>query len=290
MSVRIGAVLPLFSLAVQRLVFSHLYTTMGLLGIFIAGRGIGIPIIHVLPVFAITITTTGIYLLNDVFDLEIDKIIHPERAMPRGTVNVRHASIVAVLLLTGGPLVAFSFNTVSGVLVAMIALVGVAYSVPPLRLRRFPVVPNGMIGLMVFLSFLAGTSFWHGPITGKLVFGGLLLWALVLLKSMEKDLGEEEGDAVGGVKTLPVILGGERAIKITAAMGLSSFIFPILFVLLFDLHWILVVAIVLFFIPEAYIFRGFCGTPGTATSKPSHVRLFMIFVAIQISLLVGALL
>jgi len=289
-SVRIGYLAPILSLAIQRFLYSHMYTTMGLLGLFIAARGMhGLNINHVLPIVSITITTTGLYVLNDVFDIEIDRISHPERALPQGRVSVPQALITAILLLAIGPVIAIWVSLTSGLLVGMIALCGIAYSVPPIRLRRFPVVPNGVIGFMVVLSFLAGASFW-GRITGKLAFGGLLLWALFLFHSPEKDLDQEEGDAVGGVKTLPVILGRQRAIKITSAMGLSAFVFPILFVLLFDLHLILVAAMVLLFLAEAYELRRFSLAPDPAAGRVWYLGLFGVFVVLQVLLLIGALL
>jgi len=170
----------------------------------------------------------------------------------------------------------------------MIGLWGVLYSVPPVRLRRFPVVPNGVIGFMVLLSFLAGVSF-TAEVTGKTVFGGLLLWALFLLHSLEKDLGQEEGDAANGVQTLPVILGSDTATKVTSALGLSAFIFPAIFVFVFDLHWVLYLILGALLLLEAFFLRRLYYSQGTSASGTWYLRIFGVFVALQLVLLAGAL-
>lgn len=285
-----AALFPLASLAVERLKYSHMYTTMGLLGVFLAARGGSLPAIRVLPVIVITITTTGLYMLNDVFDIEIDKVSHPERALPRGLVSAGQTTVAAVLLMCVGTILAFSFSITSGGLVALIMLFGVLYSAPPVRLRRFPVLPSAIIGFFVFLSFLAGASFWQGAITGKLVFGALLLWAMFLCASTAKDLGDIQGDNVDGVKSLPLILGFEGAFRVTAAVVSTAFLFPALFLLLFDLSLAFLAPIVLFFLLEIHCLMKMYQTRLTPEMHMWWERGFGPFVGVQISLMLAALL
>lgn len=245
---------------------------------------------HVLAVLSVTITTTGLYLINDVFDLEIDKISHPERALPQGLVSTSQASAAAVLMMVCGITFAFWINPTSGFLVATIALFGILYSVPPVRLRKFPVVPSAIIGLFVFLSFLSGTFFWYGPITGKLVFGGLWLWAMFLCCSMAKDLGDIEGDKVDGVQSLPLIVNEELAFKITSTIVCSAFLFPIIFILLFGLHLAFIAPILVFLVLEAYCQTKMYRTRGTTKFVRWFELGFLQFVGTQITLMVGAFL
>jgi len=285
----VSSVAALSSLALDRFKYSHMYTTMGLLGVLIAARGTSLPVANLVCVVSITIATTGLYILNDVFDLEIDRVVHPERALPRGLLSVRQAALAAIVLMVIGPAVSFYVDLRSGVLVATVAVLGVLYSAPPVRLRRFPVIPSVIIGLFVLLSFLAGAMFSHRPLTGKLVFGALLLWALFLCCSMAKDLGQEEGDAVDGVRTLPLILGSDRAFILTSAIVCSSFVFAILFILLFDLHWILVGVTIMLMFLEAFSLRRFWRARRTMDAPKWYQRSFMVFVVLQLCLVGGAL-
>jgi len=279
----------LSSLALDRLKFSHMYTTMGIVGIFIAARGAGLPISHILPVLTITITTTGLYILNDVFDLEIDRISHPERALPRGLISTRQATAAAVLLMAMGSAVAFWVNTTSGLFVGVIAIFGILYSAPPVRLRRFPVIPNAIIGLFVFLSFMAGTTFWGSQVTGELVLGGLLLWATFLCASNAKDLSDLEGDEGQGVKTLPLIFGEDQGFIITSMIVYSAFVFPIIFIILFDLNLIFIAPIIAFMLLEVYCLRRFWRIRETDEGMKWFGIGFAQFVAVQITLMIAAL-
>jgi len=282
------ALFPLASLAVERLKYSHMYTTMGLLGVLIAARGGSLPVLHVLPVLLITVTTTGLYMLNDVFDIEIDRVSHPERALPRGAVSAKVATVAALLLMCVGTILAFSVGVASGGLIAVIVLFGILYSAPPVRLRRFPVIPSAIIGLFVFLSFLAGTSFWQGTITGKLAFGALLLWAMFLCASTAKDLGDIQGDKVDGVKSLPLVFGLEGGFAVTAIVVCTAFIFPIIFLLLFDLNLAVLAPIVLFFLLEVHCLRKMHETRLTPEMHVWWERGFAPFVAVQAVLMLAA--
>lgn len=284
-----SSVLPLASLAVERLKYSHMYTTMGILGILIAARGGKLPVVHILPVISITITTTGLYMLNDVFDLEIDRVSHPERALPRGTVGVRQTTFTALLLMALGTILAFSFSVTSGILVALIMVFGVLYSAPPVRLRRFPIVPSAIIGFFVFLSFLAGISFREATLTGKLAFGAFLLWAMFLCASTAKDLADVQGDKVDRVRSLPLILGFERAFKVTSVVVCTGFVFPVLFLLLFGLNVGFLTLILLFLFVEVYCLRKMYQTRFAPEMHLWWERGFGPFVGVQLTLMVAAL-
>ena len=303
-SVRFGSVKPIFNLALERLLPSHMYSMMGILGVFIASRGLGLEIYDILPVLTITFSAMGLYVINDVFDLEIDKVSHPERSLPQGKVTIRQALIFGILLLIAGPVFALIINPAAGLLVGMITVIGVLYSVPPVRLRKYPVIPSVMIGFMVLFSFVAGAAF-KVPITGKILFGGLVLWAFFALHSPIKDIDQEEGDKVGGVMTLPVLLGNEMALKVTVVFGLSSIVFPILFIVLFDLHWIFILAIIMLYIADGYSLLRYAKsrndpspesrqintdqTIDRLTFNPWLVKVFGCFLGMQITLVIASL-
>jgi geranylgeranylglycerol-phosphate geranylgeranyltransferase len=254
---------------------------------------------NILPVFTITLSAIGIYLINDVFDLDIDKVSHPGRALPQGRVTVRQALIVGISLMLAGPVVAFVIDPVAGLMVGMFTVTGILYSVPPIRLRKYPILPNTLIGVLIMFAFIAGATF-RLPLSGKIVFGGLLLWAFFSFQSFLKDLEQAEGDAVGGVKTLPVLFGPERALRISAVVALSTAIFPIIFIVLFGLHWIFLVAIVILYILEGYSLHRYQvsissgevvnNEKGTLPlDHPWLIRVMLSFFGMHITLVVATL-
>ena len=84
-----------------------------------------------LPLVAASILIyAGGIVLNDVFDVEIDRAERPDRPLPSGRVPYRLAATLGGLALTGGPLVALlSGSLVSGVVAGLLALCVLLYDV-----------------------------------------------------------------------------------------------------------------------------------------------------------------
>lgn len=73
-------------------------------------------------VFASVFLYAGGVVLNDVFDLELDKVERPERPIPNGTISLKEASLFGAILLSIGILLAFSTNLYSGLIAFTLAL------------------------------------------------------------------------------------------------------------------------------------------------------------------------
>jgi 4-hydroxybenzoate polyprenyltransferase len=301
---RLGSVVSVINMAFERIIPIHMYSSMGLLGLLVASRGLGISYPELLPILTVTLSTMGLYVINDVFDFEIDKISHPERSLPQGKVTINQATILGITLLIAGPVIAVMINPVSGLMVGVISVLGITYSVPPIRLRRFPVIPNMMIGLGVFFAFIAGAAF-KVPVTGRIVFGALLVFAYFSFQSLIKDLDEGEGDSVGGVMSLPVLFGVDMALKISGVIALSTVIFPVLFIIIFDLNPVFILGIAFLYIVEGYCLYQFAKSlksPDTEQRleldnktldrpllNPWLMRFMICFICIQVILLIASL-
>lgn len=77
------------------------------------------------------LSTFGLYgggvVMNDVFDAELDAEERPERAIPSGRLSRSGASILGILLLTGGIIAAIQVNYVAGILALFIAVSALIY-------------------------------------------------------------------------------------------------------------------------------------------------------------------
>jgi chlorophyll synthase len=151
--------------------------------------------------------------VNDWFDRHVDAINEPQRPIPSGRMPGRWGFYVAigwtvVSLLVGSVLGPWGFAaTVLGVLLAW------AYSAPPLRLKQ-----NGWWGPLA-----CGLSYESLPwITGAAVLSGMapdprvvliaVLYGLAAHGIMTiNDFKAIEGDRRFGVRSLPVMLGPDRA-------------------------------------------------------------------------------
>ena len=159
--------------------------------------------------------------VNQITDIEIDRVNKPHLPLAAGELSVDAAwRIVAVCVvvpvvlgLTQGPL------ETSAVVVAL--AVGAAYSLPPMRLKRFPVVASLCISGVRAVAVNVGM---YGHFS--LAFGGRLelpasVWALTLFVlpfsfaiAVLKDVPDREGDRRFSIATFTVRLGPRRAARL----------------------------------------------------------------------------
>lgn len=171
-----------------------------------------------LAALAVNVFIVGI---NQLTDIEIDRINKPFLPLASGELTLAHGRLIVaaagvlpvVLALTQGPIE----------LVAVLAAlaIGAAYSLPPLRLKRFPalaaasisVVRAFVVNLGVYLHFSGGETV--APAVWALTFFVLpFAFAIAVLK----DVPDAEGDRRFAIRTFTVRLGGRAAF----AMGMAA--------------------------------------------------------------------
>lgn len=115
------------------------------------------------------------------------------------------------------------------------------YSMPPLRLRRFPLIPSFLIGVACLATVLAGFFFIsvHKEI---FIFPPLLSMGIIIMVTLAinfKDIKDIEGDKANGIITLPILFG-KRGVRVVACLfALSILLAP--FFLSFWLLYIIAV-------------------------------------------------
>ena len=165
--------------------------------------------------------------LNQIYDLEIDRVNKPRRPLPSGRVSIAEAwlftALAYAIALTLAWLVAPGGRRECFWIVVAATLMTFVYSMPPFRTKRLGIwanvtiaIPRGVLLKVAGWSAVktvAGIEPWF--IGG--IFGLFLLGA-----STTKDFADMEGDARGGCRTLPIIYGVRRA----AWMISPSFVVP----------------------------------------------------------------
>ena len=173
----------------------------------------------------------GSNALNQIYDLEIDRVNKGKRPLPSGRMTIREAwaftivayaatLILAWLVAPGGRHECFW-------IVAIAIVATYVYSVPPLRTKQYGMwanitiaIPRGVLLKVAGWSSvktIAGLEPWF---IGS-IFGLFLLGA-----STTKDFADMEGDARGGCRTLPLLYGVRRA----AWMISPSFVLPFMLI------------------------------------------------------------
>lgn len=187
---------------------------------------IQIMVLGFLSVFLISATSL---ILNDYFDLETDIINAPERPLPAGFVTKREvlllSGVVTALGFTASYLLGFQ-----ALLVAILAwVVGFLYN---WRYKKTGLWGNLMVSFSVGMTFIFGGIAVGRPLDQAVWFFGGLALLINLGEEIAADAMDVEGDREAGSHSLPVLLGREKALKISHAIFLfvvAVSILPFLF-------------------------------------------------------------
>jgi 4-hydroxybenzoate polyprenyltransferase len=169
--------------------------------------------------------------LNQIYDLEIDRVNKGKRPLPSKRLTIREAWIftnvtyvitlvLAWLVAPGGRHECFWI-----VLVAMIATY--IYSMPPLRTKKRGIWANVTIAIpRGVLLKVAGWSAVKTVVGVEPWYIGMVFGLFLLGASTTKDFADMAGDKLGGCRTLPIVYGVKRA----AWMISPSFVLPFLLI------------------------------------------------------------
>lgn len=172
-------------------------------------------------------------ILNQLYDLENDKINKPSRPLPAGQVTARETVILFVILYALSLLAAWFVTPLTGggimtrecfLIVVVAAIITYIYSAPPLRTKRWGwaaqftiAVPRGMLLKVCGWSCVAGVFADLEP-----WYIGAVFFLFLLGAAATKDFADMAGDEAAGCITLPIRYG----VKSAAYQISPFFIFP----------------------------------------------------------------
>ena len=154
--------------------------------------------------------------VNDWFDRHVDAINEPDRPIPSGRIPGRWGLWLAI----GWTLLSAAVAAMLGPVVLAAALVGLAlawaYSAPPFRLKQ-----NGWFGNAAVAACYEGLPWFTGAavMTGALPSAPIIILAALYSVGAHgimtlNDFKSVTGDLRMGIRSLPAILGVERAARL----------------------------------------------------------------------------
>jgi 4-hydroxybenzoate polyprenyltransferase len=169
------------------------------------------------------VMNAGSNALNQIYDLEIDRINKPARPLPSGRLSLSRAWGFTWLTFAAGLVMAWIVNYQCLAMAAAAALLTACYSVPPARTKRWGLLANFTVAIpRGFLLPVAGWSAVKTVASAEPWLLSLPLGLFIFGASSTKDFSDIPGDRAGGCKTLPVRYG----IRATALIIAPFFVFP----------------------------------------------------------------
>jgi homogentisate phytyltransferase/homogentisate geranylgeranyltransferase len=168
--------------------------------------------------------------LNQVIDVELDKINKPDLPIASGKLNIQTAKrivVVAGIIALGA---AALLHWVLLLLIVVILLLGIAYSLPPIQLKQHHLpaalsitIVRGVlvnIGMALHFSGMLEGSFKIEPVIYPLT---IFISAFSLAIAWYKDLPDRAGDAHFGYRTFPLLYSPKIALYLGAVFVMAAY-------------------------------------------------------------------
>jgi len=169
--------------------------------------------------------------LNQIYDLEIDRINKPKRPLPSGRLSSREAWTFTLATYVVALALAWFVEPAGRHecfwIVVVATVITVLYSAPPFRTKRLGIWANVTIAIpRGVLLKVAGWSAVKTIVGTEPWFIGAIFGLFLLGASTTKDFADMEGDARGGCRTLPIMYGVRRAAWLIS----PSFVVPFIMI------------------------------------------------------------
>jgi geranylgeranylglycerol-phosphate geranylgeranyltransferase len=152
------------------------------------------------------LTVSAGNVINDYFDINIDKINRPHRILPKGELTLKEALGFYIFL--------FLVSLLLSIFISLIALLEVFFASALLFLYSYKIKKIPLLGNFV-VAFLTGFAFIYGGMAVDNSKAAIIpaLFALLInfIREIVKDMEDIEGDKQQGINSYPAIRGFKKA-------------------------------------------------------------------------------
>jgi len=170
-------------------------------------------------------------VINDYYDIEIDKINRPERPIPRGSISLKQAKILWIAVALIGIIIAilhsilFNIGYLNVILAVFFAFMGWLYAAWG---KKSGFIGNIIVSVSFSIGLVYGAVLNNSNVPPYIYFFFLTSFFLLLSREVIKGCEDIEGDKNEGVKTLAIRIGIKRATIFSLICALLAIIFFIL--------------------------------------------------------------
>ncbi len=144
-------------------------------------------------------------IINDYYDIEIDKINRPYRVLPSNKISIRAALNLYLTLLFLSVIISFQINFDAFIIVVITQAILFLYSY---KLKRIILIGN------ITVSFLTGLAFIFGGVAVNnyktAIIPAVFAFLINLIRELIKDIEDIPGDNKLGITTLPLKIGIQK--------------------------------------------------------------------------------
>jgi geranylgeranylglycerol-phosphate geranylgeranyltransferase len=157
--------------------------------------------------------TAAANAINDVYDLEIDRINRPYRPLPSGVITPKGAIVYSTAFFLLGVLSSAFINMWTLIIALIFSVLLFVYSA---KFKRQPVIGNFTVSLATAFAFLyGGIAVGH---VENAIFPAIFAFLMHFGREIIKDIEDVEGDRSNNAQTLPIRYGLRAAKKVVTIL------------------------------------------------------------------------
>ena len=180
-------------------------------------------VLHTLPTLFIGFMgfLTGFFIsgaamiTNDYFDIEVDRINHPQRPLPSGKISKNELRSITVLFTTAGFITAGLLGLVTLIFAIIVWFIAISYN---WRFKEYGLLGNIMVGISVASFFIFGGASVGGLTNGLIWIFSFLAFIFDLGEEIAADAMDMVGDKERSAKTLALLHGKQYALLISVSL------------------------------------------------------------------------
>ena len=184
-------------------------------------------------------------MINDIYDVEIDKLSHKDRPLASGSISVEKYRKIAITFAFASILLSLFLGHIPVLLMISFIGLGIAYSVPPLRIRN-RIFATTIIGAGSFIAYMLG---YYSPSLGIFDYSGIgldtpsfvlmstealligaLIFTLLSISPFINAYKDYDGDKAAGVKNPLTRLEKDKAKQFVTILIPILFLSPLLLI------------------------------------------------------------
>jgi len=175
-----------------------------------------------LAALSASLTLSAGNIINDIKDIEADKVNHPERPLVAGNITIKQAKTEYVLLTLIALLLSVFINPPALVIAIAATVLLFLYSN---NLKNIPILNNLIVSILTGLVFIYGGVAVNNP--SAAIVPAIFAFLINLIREVVKDIQDVEGDVKQGVITFPGKFGFSSSKLLVAELTIILILFTL---------------------------------------------------------------
>jgi homogentisate phytyltransferase / homogentisate geranylgeranyltransferase len=223
--------------------------------------------------------------LNQIIDVELDKINKPSLPLAQGTMLIPTAKKIIVIALLLSIAAAFAASYILGILIIFISIIGYLYSVPPIQLKKHHLpaaisitLVRGIlvnVGMFVHFRYTIFNTAITQSLPAFLMPLTLFIAAFSVAIAWFKDLPDTKGDALYQFKTISVLYSRKLALVGGSVLVILAYLYCMYWSNAYQQTFLLIAHLILLILFIANLCSVDLQRPKTI--KPFYLRFWILF-------------